>query len=306
MKDANDLINNMINKFDQKSNKRNSEVSWRKEMEEAQKSDANYYHKKYGNKAVITTVPSYQCKYKKCDGTGWITTVYPPYGYREDYQYSCEVVSKCICNGGKDASEFRRIHSMIPSEYLDKRGKDFKWDLYQEDINRQKSIINSFITKFSEFDNHGKGLYIYSTTRGSGKTFLSCCIANELSEKGIKVKFINVLDLIDLCKKNFDKDAYRDEIDALFNAHVLIIDDLGCEKGSEWFDNLFLRLVNTRHGKKKIMIYTSNICPERLKFDDRISSRIQEASINIKLPDENIRSILAKEKTNEFLKNIMT
>lgn len=274
-------------------------------IEDARMYNADFYKKRYGDKPTVVTVPSYICPHKKCDGTGLIVTAYPPNMYYPDYPYSLEIATKCVCNGGKEASEFRKLHSMIPFEYLDKRGKDFKWNLYNETINEQKSIVNSFILKFNEFDKQGKGLYIYSTTKGSGKTFLACCIANELSEKGINVKFINVLDLIELSKRSFSSDEYRDEVDTLFNSRVLIIDDLGCEKGSDWFNNLFLRLVNTRHGKKRIIIYTSNIYPDKLKIDDRVSSRIQEASINIKLPDECIRSKLAREKNDEFLKAVM-
>lgn len=317
MQDANVLITNSIIQMEQESSNKSFQgdtesVKFRKKLEEIQANDASNYYKKYGNQSVILTKPSQECKYKQCDGSGWIEIAHPPFGYLEHYQYSGTVVRRCICKGGKEASEFRKVRSMIPFEYLEKHGKDFKWDFYQADINEQRMIVNSFILKFEEFQKQGKGLYIHSTAKGSGKTFLACCIANELSEKGVSSKFINLLDLIELSRKSFDKnenksDGYKGDLDAIFQTNVLIIDDLGCEqrKEQDWVSDLLLRLINTRHGKKQITIYTSNLSIEELRLDDRITSRIQEASIAIKIPNESIRSKLAKENNNEFLKSVI-
>lgn len=91
----------------------------------------------------------------------------------------------------------------MPKEYVYKRGKDFKWDCYGgSDTGAQKNIANAFIARYPEFRKSGRGLYIHSRTKGSGKTLLACCLANEVMEKyDAVVKFIQVLDWIDLVKK---------------------------------------------------------------------------------------------------------
>lgn len=58
---------------------------------------------------------------------------------------------------------------------------------------------NAFVKRFDMFRKHGSGLYIYSDTKGSGKTMLACCIVNEvLKEFDIPVKFISMPEYIEL------------------------------------------------------------------------------------------------------------
>ena len=62
--------------------------------------------------------------------------------------------------------------------------------------------MNHFIDHFSDWSNRGKGLYIFSGTKGTGKTLLSCVIANELMALyGIRVKFVLISDLISQIKQ---------------------------------------------------------------------------------------------------------
>ena len=97
------------------------------------------------------------------------------------------------------ATNERISRSGIPPEYVYKRGRDFDWDLYSEDVTGQKKLANAFISKFEQFRSSGRGLYIYSNTKGSGKTMLACCIANELLQRiDISVKFISTIEYIEL------------------------------------------------------------------------------------------------------------
>ena len=83
----------------------------------------------------------------------------------------------------KEETEFRKARSMVPFNFIGLKGKDFNWDIYGKDVNKAKKYVNNFILKFEQFRKHGMGLYIYSATKGSGKTMLSCCILNEISER---------------------------------------------------------------------------------------------------------------------------
>ena len=69
----------------------------------------------------------------------------------------------------------RRVRSGMPVEYMSKDGKDFDWGQYSEDVEIQKRIANAFVYSFATFRKQGRGLYIYSSTKGSGKTLLACC-----------------------------------------------------------------------------------------------------------------------------------
>ena len=93
----------------------------------------------------------------------------------------------------------RRSRSGMPKEYVYKTAKNFDWMQYGEDVAVQKKIANAFVKRFDMFRKQGRGLYIYSDTKGSGKTMLACCIVNEvLKEFDIPVKFISMPEYIEL------------------------------------------------------------------------------------------------------------
>ena len=99
-------------------------------------------------------------------------------------------------------AEKRRTLSMIPPEYVYKKASHFDWSLYAEEMAPQKKIANAFIVKFSDFRKQGRGLYIFSGTKGSGKTMLACCLANEIMERvDTSVKFITVPEYLELIKE---------------------------------------------------------------------------------------------------------
>lgn len=247
------------------------------------------------------TVPSSKCPIHKCDGSGVILVEYPPYGYAKDYGYYHTVAHKCEC-AGATSSDYRRSRSLIPKEYLDKKGKDFNWSLYSCNVDNQKAIVNDFIINFTDFEMNGKGLYIYSKTKGTGKTMLSCCIANEILQKyDMSVKFISVLDFMDLVRKNYKNDEYGEEIHSLFRCRLLILDELGVEMKKEHTDMMLYQLINERCSNRLTTIITSNLTIEELNLDDRTVDRIDKMGIAIKLPDVPIRRIRAEEEKKQFL-----
>ncbi len=80
----------------------------------------------------------------------------------------------------QEESDFRRCRAMIPFEFMGLTGKDFCWDRYQADISEARDMINKYTVQYVQFKERGIGLYIYSGTKGSGKTMLSCCLINEI------------------------------------------------------------------------------------------------------------------------------
>lgn len=88
----------------------------------------------------------------------------------------------------------RRVRSGMPVEYMSKDGRDFDWGQYSEDVEIQKKIANAFVYSFATFRKQGRGLYIYSSTKGSGKTLLACCLANEvLKKQDVSIKFTKAI-----------------------------------------------------------------------------------------------------------------
>lgn len=195
-------------------------------------------------------------------------------------------------------ADFRRVRSMMPFEFLNLTGSDFGWDKYQADITKSKDIVNKYILRFPAFQEKGMGLYICSGTKGSGKTMLSCCILNELTKRYVgSVKFVNALDFLEMTKKGYRGE--ENEVQSLYDAKVLVIDDIGVQMSKEWVETVFYRLINDRYVNRKPTIYTSNIPIDRLKMDERITDRIESTTFIINLPEESIRR---KERQQEKAK----
>lgn len=195
-------------------------------------------------------------------------------------------------------ADFRRVHSMMPFEFLNLRGSDFGWNKYQSDVSKSKDLVNKYILQFPAFLEKGMGLYICSGTKGSGKTMLSCCILNELTKRYVgSVKFVNALDFLEMTKKGYQGE--ENEVRSMYDAKVLVIDDIGVQMSKEWVETVFYRLINDRYVNRKPTIYTSNLPIDKLKMDDRIIDRIESTTFIINLPEESIRR---KERQKEKAK----
>ena len=220
----------------------------------------------------------------------------PGYGETQPYWY------------GGSGIDTGAVHdrSGMPKEYVYKRSRDFRWDYYGDvNLEYQKSILNAFVFRYEEFRRSGRGLYIYSATKGSGKTLLACCLANEIVEKyNAVVKFIGILDYIDLIRQKDEQAEAQKE--SICRCSLLILDDLGVQTDKQsWIDNALFSLVDTRYRDMLPTIYTANVPINKAAADDRILSRIDGTSIPVILPEISVRHNLAEEYRKDFLRTVM-
>lgn len=203
--------------------------------------------------------------------------------------------------------DFRRARSLMPFEYIDKAAKDFDWDIYGRVVpeNGRKMSI-AFVVNFQKFQSAGKGLYLYSGTRGSGKTLLACCLVNEVVNRyDLSVKFISILDYLELTKKGYSSAADKEEKDSIMRSTILVLDDIGVEVSKDWVNTTLYHLINFRYSNKLMTIVTSNCSIETLKIDDRIKDRLNAMCIPLHMPEISIRSKKASEENMEFLNSVM-
>lgn len=201
----------------------------------------------------------------------------------------------------------RRGRSGIPPEYVYCMGRSVDWGKYgSENMEPQKKIVNAFVTNFNAFRREGRGLYLYSHTKGSGKTMIACSVANEILKiHDISVKFINEADYIELVRAR--DDVSRETVKSIFEAGLLILDDIGAQDtGKDWITTALFRLVDRRYTNHLPTIFTSNVRMEDLKTDSRITDRIYAVSVPVIMPEVNVRNQIADRHTKEFLKNILS
>lgn len=225
-----------------------------------------------------------------------VTYLVDGYGETQPYWYPAT---------GAVYAESRRSRSLIPPEYVYKRGADFDWSVYGEPLDETKKIVNAFVARYKDFRKQGRGLYIFSHTKGSGKTMLACCLANEIMDRyDTVVKFIAAPDFVELVKGKQDED--REMKKTLKNAELLIFDDIGSQSDKqEWIENALFDLIGYRDRELLPTIFTSNYSLEQLKGDERTVNRIESASVPLKLPEVSIRKKKAIQRTKEFLQEII-
>lgn len=245
------------------------------------------------------------CMYRECDGSGLIHVI------RED---GSEVMMMCICREYKDLLHKIKT-ARIPDEYLDKRINDFDTKIYQiKDSVRvaqyAKKIATSYVEQYLEMEDMGKGLYFYSNTKGAGKTLLSIAIVNELIiEYKIKPMYISVVNMLNEMKHSFSnndpKRNFYNLMESFKQAPVLVMDDLGVEKTTDWSEEVLTQILDERMSYKRPTIITSNM-PIRLlqkKYPaGRIKSRIEKMTFPVVMPEESVREILANQENEEIAK----
>lgn len=132
-------------------------------------------------------------------------------------------------------------------------------------------IVNDYLPNFK---NHDENLLFYGTS-GTGKTFLSNCIAKELLDKGFLVVYRTSDEIIrDLREIRFENNNNLEDL--LVNCDLLIIDDLGAEQITEFTIAELFTLLNKKLLNKKKMLISTNLSLQTLSkhYAERITSRL--------------------------------
>ena len=130
-----------------------------------------------------------------------------------------------------------------------------------------------FCEKYDKNNKH-KGLYLHGTF-GCGKTYLISAAFNELAKKRISTEIVYLPELLRDLKGDFD--TFADKVNYLENVDLLLIDDIGAEKVTEWSrDEILGTILQHRMNNYKTTFFTSNLNIEELEEHLIISSNIDE------------------------------
>lgn len=152
-----------------------------------------------------------------------------------------------------------------------------------------RQYVDDFGTSFSN-------LLFYGDT-GTGKTFMTNCIAKELLERSHSVIYLTAISLFDL----FSRQAFSTDSDDiisskeleqyLFDCDLLIIDDLGTESPNSFTNSKLFYCLNERLLREKSTIISTNLSLDMINklYSERIASRILSNFTLLKLYGEDIR-----------------
>lgn len=254
------------------------------------------------NGTKIQTLHSYKCP--RCKDEGEILWK------DEDGRWFEE---DCPCGIKKKRAEQERLKfAEIPVMYKDFVMQDLKSSVYlkpesKKVFSQAGQLVSDWLRKLPEKLKTGEGLYLFSDAKGSGKTMAACCLANEIIKRYEKsVKFTTSLRILDEIKKTWgDKgNAEGKLIEDLSRTEILVIDDFGADSGKDWINERFYSIINGRYVDRKITIFTSNCRISELKYDERITNRILERSLEIPFPEESVREHIAQNLRMQMVQGI--
>lgn len=139
--------------------------------------------------------------------------------------------------------------------------------------NMEKIVVKS-MSFIKNFSSHNENLLFYGNS-GTGKSFLSHCIAKELLDKGHFVVYRTAEELIqNLRAIRFENNLALEE--HLLQCDLLIIDDLGTEQINDFSKTELFNLLNKRLLKHKKMLVSTNYALKELLsiYSERITSRL--------------------------------
>lgn len=167
------------------------------------------------------------------------------------------------------------------------------------DKNRYKLIkwVTNFIKEY-DYGKNIKGLYLHGNF-GCGKTYILSACFNEMKKRGFRTKIVYLPDLLRTIKGDFE--AMNDIMDELCNIDILLIDDIGAEKLTDWGrDEILGTILQSRMNEHKTTFFTSNFTIKELEEHlsnkgvdkvkaNRIIERIKQLTIDMEMLGANMR-----------------
>lgn len=221
-----------------------------------------------------------------------------------------EAIVACICKCKQEEIErekkrqeeeerLRRIQRLKANGIKEKHLLEWRFDIAEnsKDIQTGKRYVENW--KKVRADN--LGLLLWGEV-GSGKSFLAACIANALLEQGIPVLMTNFSKILNQMGAMYSEERYQ-YIASFSNFPLLIIDDLGIERSTEYALEQVYAVVDERYKSGLPLIITTNLTIAELRNPEdvphaRIYSRILEMCTPVNIRGGDRRKEISRSKTD--------
>lgn len=217
----------------------------------------------------------------------------------------------CKCRQERKAQEeqkFRaeqlemKIKGMRDTGFPDEENKLCRFENDLKSDQQSSVIAKNYAMNFFELQKKGKGLVFFGSC-GTGKTFLASCIANALIDKGIPCLVTSVSRIVNHLSGLYS--GKQEYIDSLNNFELLVLEDLGTERDTEYMNEFIYNIIDGRYRSNKALIITTNLTPAQLQKPSeigraRIYSRVLEMCIPVEVVGADMRRKKMMDDIGEF------
>lgn len=240
------------------------------------------------------------------------------HGYPENYldiAYTCPRCSDTGYYQGTYCSCLTSLTAKIAAQELNRSAQvnlcsfdTFQLSYYQghktesgADCLRAMEIIYHFCKEYAaHFTKESPSILMYGNT-GLGKTHLSLSIASAVLEKGYSVLYDSVINFLrQIENEHFGRDdSGNDTLSLLLSCDLLILDDLGTEFDTPFYQSAIYNIINTRMNRCLPTIISTNMDFNGIshKYDERITSRIFATYVNHHFVGYDVRILKAQQKS---------
>ena len=124
-----------------------------------------------------------------------------------------------------------------------------------------------------------RGWLILQGGVGTGKTHLAYAIAGAVMGRGRSVYAHTTPDLLDKLRSGYNDGTYDEWMESLKDVGLLVLDDLGTERATDWAEQALFQIINHRYSKRLPLVVTTNLSVEDARrMDARLVSRLLEGA----------------------------
>lgn len=200
----------------------------------------------------------------------------------------------------------KRIEKLRKMGFPDAEMQRYTFDIDDNQNAKVTNIAKRYVDNFEEIKKRGSGLLLFGGV-GSGKTFIASCIANELINRGYPCLVTNFARLTNTISGMYD--GKQEYIDGLNKFRLLVIDDLGAERETDYMGEIIHNIIDSRYRVKLPLIITTNLTIENMQNPQdirkkRIYSRLLEMCIPVFVPGSD-RRLKKSENEYNYMKNLL-
>ena len=190
-----------------------------------------------------------------------------------DRKRPVKVTTQCDCDKRRELEEkkaaenkaaMERVNRLKDASLMGERFQRAKFENLQitQYNERNLKLCRRYAERFDEMVEKKQSLLFWGNV-GTGKSFAAACIANYLLDRGVPVMMTSFVKLLSLIQNGDEKEA--DIISRLNSAKLVIFDDLGAERNTDYALEKIYNIIDSRYQRELPIIFTTNLTITEMK-----------------------------------------